>query len=346
MRFDTEIEGAGQAGSMGPAVEPLAGPEVRPQRRRAITVVTAAIAAMRIKQWTKNGLVLLALVFAHRLTDLGAVERAITAFFAFSLAASMIYIVNDIADREKDRIHPRKRFRPIASGRLPIPAAVVMALLCAAGAIALTYLLAARELAGQPDPFLRLGGSPALFALTLGGYVVMNLVYSSWLKHQVLWDVMIIAAGFVLRALAGAFAIPVPISPWFYLCTTFLALLLALGKRRAELTQLSDAASSHRKNLQDYNIVLLDQLMAVVVTSALITYSLYTFQGETTSHALMVTIPFVIFGTFRYMYLIYVKGDGDRPDELLYRDRQILGSVVLCVLVVMFVLYGLPLLQR
>lgn len=346
MRFDTEIEGAGQAAATGPIAESVAEPAVRPQQRGVFAVIFAAVAAMRIKQWTKNGLVLLALVFAHRLTNIGAVERALTAFFAFSLAASTIYIVNDIADREKDRVHPRKRYRPIASGRLPIPAATVTAILCAIGAIAFTYELTVRELASQPDPFLRLGGSPALFALTLGGYVVMNLAYSSWLKHQVLWDVFIIAAGFVLRALAGAFAIPVPISPWFYLCTTFLALLLALGKRRAELTQLSDAASSHRKNLQDYNIVLLDQLMAVVVTSALITYSLYTFQGEGTSHALMVTIPFVIFGTFRYMYLIYVKGDGDRPDELLYRDRQILGSVVLCVLVVMFVLYGLPLLRR
>lgn len=323
--------------------EPIVEPVETQEKRGVLTVVVAAVAAMRIKQWTKNGLVLLALVFAHRLTDLGAVERAITAFFAFSLAASTIYIVNDIADREKDRVHPRKRFRPIASGRLPLPGAVITALLCAAGAVVLTYVLTVRELSSQHDPFLAWGGSPVLFTLTLGGYVVMNLAYSGWLKHQVLWDVFIIAAGFVLRALAGAFAIPVPISPWFYLCTTFLALLLALGKRRAELVQLSDAASSHRKNLQDYNILLLDQLMAVVVTSALITYSLYTFQGLGTSHALMVTIPFVIFGTFRYLYLIYVKGDGDRPDELLYRDKQILGSVVLCVIVVMAVLYGLPL---
>lgn len=343
MRFDTQMEGAAQSSA---TTGPLAAPVERPRERGILAIVIAAIAAMRIKQWTKNGLVLLALVFAHRLTDAGAVGRAITAFFAFSLAASTIYIINDIADREKDRVHPRKRYRPIASGRLPVPAAVVMASLCAAGAVVLTYVLAVHELAGQPDPFLAIGGSPALFALTLGSYVVINIAYSSWLKHQVLWDVFIIAAGFVLRALAGAFAIPVPISPWFYLCTTFLALLLALGKRRAELTQLSDAAGSHRKNLQDYNVLLLDQLMAIVVTSALISYSLYTFQGEGTSHALMVTIPFVIFGTFRYLYLIYVKGDGDRPDELLYRDRQILGSVVLCVLVIMFVLYGYPMLHR
>jgi 4-hydroxybenzoate polyprenyltransferase len=306
----------------------------------------AAVRAMRPKQWTKSGLVLLALVFARRLTDLSSVERAVLAFFAFSLAASTIYIVNDIADREKDRLHPTKRRRPIASGQLTLPFAGATALLCAAGAVALTYVLAVRDLSGLPDPFLKWGGSPLLFAATLGGYVVMNLAYSIWLKHQVLWDVFIIAAGFVLRALAGAFAIPVPISPWFYLCTTFLALFLALGKRRAELVQLSAGAANHRRNLSEYTLQLLDQLMAVVVTCTLMSYSLYTFQGVDASHTLMLTIPFVVFGLFRYMYLIYVKGDGDQPDELLYRDKQILGAVVLCVLVIAGVLYGLPLLQR
>jgi 4-hydroxybenzoate polyprenyltransferase len=145
--------------------------------------------------------------------------------------------------------------------------------------------------------------------------------------------------------MAGAFAIPVPISPWFYLCTTFLALFLALGKRRAELVLLSDAAANTRSNLREYNLVLLDQLLAIVVTCVLITYSLYTFQGENASHALMITIPFVIFGVFRYLYLLYVKGEGERPDELLWRDRQILGSVVLCVVAVMVLLYGIPLLH-
>ena len=317
-----------------------------PPQRSFFGQFPAAVRAMRPKQWTKNGLVLLALVFARKLTDVPSVERAVLAFFAFSLAASTVYIINDIADREKDRLHPKKRRRPIASGQLSLPFAGVTALLCAAGATALTYVLAVRDLSGLPDPFLKWGGSPLLFSATLGGYVVMNLAYSTWLKHQVLWDVFIIAAGFVLRALAGAFAIPVPISPWFYLCTTFLALFLALGKRRAELVQLSAGAASHRRNLREYTLQLLDQLMAVVVTCTLMSYSLYTFQGVDASHALMLTIPFVVFGLFRYMYLIYVKGDGDQPDELLYRDKQILGAVVLCVLVIAGVLYGLPLLQR
>jgi 4-hydroxybenzoate polyprenyltransferase len=307
--------------------------------------IAAVIAAMRPKQWTKNGLVLLALIFARRLTDLGAVERTLIAFFAFSLAASAVYIFNDLVDREKDRLHPVKRNRPIASGRLSPTLAGIIAGLCLLGSAALTYQLAIGVLADLHDPFAPWGGSPALFTLTLVGYVAINVAYSLWLKHQVLWDVFVIAAGFVLRALAGAFAIPVPISPWFYLCTTFLALFLALGKRRAELVTLSEQAVAHRRNLREYNVLLLDQLLAVVVTSTLITYSLYTFQGEGASHALMITIPFVLFGVFRYLYLIYVRNDGDRPDEVLYRDRQILASVVLCVVAVLVLLYGVPLLQ-
>src|SRR5690348_2321548 len=284
----------------------------------------AAIAAMRPRQWSKNGLVLLALVFAHRLTDLAAVGRVLMAFFAFSLAASAVYIVNDITDREKDRVHPRKRLRPIASGRLSIPFAVVTALLCIAGASALTYVLAVQRLPGlaEPDPFAAWGGAPALFVATLAGYVVMNLTYSAWLKHQVLWDVFIIAAGFVLRAMAGAFAVPVKISPWFYLCTTFLALFLALGKRRAELVRLDAAAGEHRRNLREYTLL-----------------------ADGVSHSLMATIPFVVFGMFRYMYLIYVKGDGDSPDEVLWRDKQILGTVALCVIVILGLLYVVPALR-
>ena len=316
--------------------------------RSPLRQLAAAVAAMRPKQWTKNGLVLLALVFSRRLTDPGALWRALVAFAAFSLAASAVYILNDLADREKDRQHPRKRLRPIASGRLSMGAAAATAVLCLIGAAALTGALVTRGMAGlaPADPFAAWGGAPLLFAATLAGYVVINVAYSRWLKHQVLWDVFIVAAGFVLRALAGAFAVLVPISPWFYLATTFLALFLALGKRRAELLQLGEDAANHRAILRDYTLQLLDQLLAVVVTCTLITYSLYTFQGEGASHALMITIPFVLFGVFRYLYLIYVRGDGGQPDEVLWRDRQVLGAVVLCVLVVLALLYGVPLLRH
>jgi 4-hydroxybenzoate polyprenyltransferase len=301
---------------------------------------------MRPTQWSKNGLVLLALVFARQLMNLPAVGRVLLAFMAFSLAASAIYIINDIADHETDRIHPKKSLRPIASGRLSIPAANITAAICIVGSAGFTYWLVAKALPKVQDPFLFWGGAGRLFVATIASYFLLNIAYSFWLKHQVLWDIFIIAAGFVLRALAGAIAIPVPISPWFYLCTTFLALFLALGKRRAELVLLSDEAANHRKNLREYSVQLLDQLMSVVVTCTLITYCLYTFQGVNGDHALMATIPFVVFGVFRYLYLIYVKNEGSHPDELLYRDKQILGTVALCVLAILLILYGAPLLRN
>ncbi|MBF6589702.1 MAG: UbiA prenyltransferase family protein [Ktedonobacterales bacterium] len=305
-----------------------------------------AVRALRPTQWTKNGLVLLAALFARRMTDLPTLERILLAFFAFSLAASAIYVVNDLADREQDRTHPKKRFRPIASGHLSIRLAGIVAVLCALGAGVFTYALARREPTGAADSFTKWGGSATLFTAAIALYVVLNLAYSGWLKQYVLWDVFVIAAGFVLRALAGAFAASVPISPWFYLTTMFLALVLALGKRRAELVMLSGDATTHRANLRDYTLPLLDQLMSVMVTSTLITYSLYTFQSETSSHALMATIPFVLFGVFRYLYLVYVKARGDQPDELLWRDPQILGAVALCMVTVVGIIYGLPLIQR
>jgi 4-hydroxybenzoate polyprenyltransferase len=302
------------------------------------------LAALRPLQWTKNGLVLLALIFARRLTDPAAVGRVLLAVLAFCFAASAIYVLNDVADRRHDQLHPIKRLRPIASGRLGVRQALALSGGCAALAIAITLWLALVGLRGQPDPFDAWGGAPVLLVLTLLGYLGINVAYSFWLKHQALWDVFIIAAGFVLRALFGAFAIPVPISPWFYLATTFLALLLALGKRRAELLAVAEAGGNtgQRDILRRYNLQLLDQLLAVAVTCTLITYSLYTFQGEGASHVLMVTIPFVVFGVFRYLYLLYVHGDGERPDELLWRDRQILGSVVACVVVAIALLYVAP----
>jgi 4-hydroxybenzoate polyprenyltransferase len=327
------------------AIEVTSSPPERANRRGLLRQLPYTVVAMRPKQWTKNGLVLLALVFARKLMDGPAIERGLIAFLAFSFAASAVYIVNDLTDRENDRRHPTKRRRPIASGALGIPLATVTAIACLAAAGALVWYLVTYLMPGLADPFRAWGGAPLLFSATIAGYVGLNIAYSRWLKHQVLWDVFIIAAGFVLRALAGAFAVLVPISPWFYLTATFLALFLALGKRRAEILQLGPSASDHRKILQEYTLQLLDQLLAVVVTCALITYSLYTFQGENASHALMITIPIVLFGVFRYLYLIYVKGDGGQPDELLWRDKQILGAVVLCILTVLALLYGLPALR-
>ena len=308
----------------------------------AIADAHAAVRAMRISQWSKNGFVLLALIFARRLSDGTALGRTLIAFGTFCLASSAVYIINDLADRERDRMHPRKRLRPIASGQLSLRGAAITLTLCltlAAGLVAFLTLTAPPDLT---DPYRRWGGSQLLFALALISYVAINLTYSFWLKHLVIWDVFIIAAGFVLRALAGAFVIPVPISTWFYVCMTFLALFLALGKRRSELIRLTDQAAIHRQNLRQYSLGLLDQLIGIVVTAMLLTYCLYTFQGENSNHDLMLTIPVVLFGTFRYLYLMYARADGDQPDEVLWRDRQILGAVIVYAVFVVILLYAIP----
>lgn len=311
------------------------------KRPGPLASVVAAIRAMRPAQWTKNGFVLLALIFARRLSDTVALERTLVAFAAFCFAASAVYIVNDLADRQRDRIHPRKQLRPIASGALSRRGAAVTLALCLGLAIVLVAFLTLTTPHNATDPFQRWGGSSLLFALAMTSYVAINVAYSFWLKHIVIWDVFIIAAGFVLRALAGAFVIPVPISTWFYLCMTFLALFLALGKRRSELIRLDEQAGIHRQNLRQYSLALLDQLISVVVTSMLLTYCLYTFQGEN-NRPLLLTIPVVLFGTFRYLYLMYVRAEGDRPDEVLWRDPQILGTAVAYVLLVAVILYVLP----
>ena len=317
-------------------------PQVATRTPAPLAGVMAAVRAMRPAQWTKNGFVLLALVFARKLGDGDALGRTLLAFVAFCLAASAVYIINDLADRERDRTHPRKRLRPIASGALSGRGAAVTLVVCLAITVTLVSYLTLTAPPDAADPFRYWGGSPLLFALTMACYLAINVAYSVWLKHLVLWDILIIAAGFVLRALAGAFVIAVPISMWFYLCATFLALFLALGKRRSELIRLNEQAGAYRQNLRQYTLALLDQLIGIVVTSMLLTYSLYTFQGENSSHALMLTIPVVLFGTFRYLYLMYLRAEGDRPDELLWRDPQILGTVVVYALLVLFLLYILP----
>jgi len=318
-------------------------PDGRPANRLATGL--AALRAMRPTQWTKNGLVLLAAIFSRTVLDGPTALRVTIGFAAFCLAASGVYIVNDLADRHRDRLHPRKRFRPIASGALSPRVATWLAATLFAGAAALALWLALgglyHDLPHGPDPFGALGGGGWLFVAALVGYVALNLAYSAWLKHLALWDVFAIAAGFVLRALAGAFAAAVYISPWFYLCAIFLSLFLALGKRRAELLRITGApeTSGSRETVMLYTTQLLDQLIVLAVTCAVMAYSLYTFQGESSRHALIVTVPVVVFGVFRYLYLIYVRREGERPDELLYRDPQILGAVALWLLIVALELY-------
>jgi 4-hydroxybenzoate polyprenyltransferase len=194
----------------------------------------------------------------------------------------------------------------------------------------------------QTDIFASLGGANVLFALTVVTYILLMVLYSVWLKHIVLLDVFIIASGFFLRILAGAVVIPVMISPWLYLVTILLSLFLALSKRRHELVLLQGDASNHRQILKEYSLPLLDQLITVVIAATIMAYSLYTFQGPTGNHHLMITIPLVLYGMFRYLYLMHMRMEGGSPEEVLLRDRHMLGTVVLCTVLIIIVLYGLP----
>lgn len=320
-------------------------PDVQARPASKLGASWVAVRAMRPQQWTKNGLTLLAAVFSRTIFDGPTLTRVLIGFVAFCLAASGIYLVNDLADRERDRAHPVKRHRPIASGALDPRAAAWLAVALFAGAAALALWLLFgglyHDLPHKADPFAALGGGGLLFALALAAYVALNLAYSRWLKRLALWDVFAIAAGFVLRALAGAFAAAVYISPWFYLCAIFLSLFLALGKRRAELLRIAaePETSGARESVMLYTTQLLDQLIVLAVTSAVMAYSLYTFQGDVSHGRLIITVPVVLFGVCRYLYLIYVRREGERPDELLYRDPQILGAVALWLLIVALALY-------
>lgn len=300
----------------------------------------ALIGVMRPKQWTKNAFVFIGLIFSGQALHILSLERSIIAFFAFCLASSAIYILNDIGDLERDRQHPVKRFRPLASGRLPVSWAIALmcvVLFVCGGLVASLFALPVRS-----DLHAAWGGANVLFALTITGYILMNVLYNLRLKHVVLVDVFCIAIGFVLRTIGGTVVIPVSTSPWLYLVICFLSLFLAFGKRRQELVLLQDDASSHRKILKEYSIGMLDQMIMIVVACTLMAFSLYTIQGQTGHQHLIVTIPFVLYGMFRYLYLVYMRMEGGSPDEVLLRDKHILGSVLCCVVTIILVLYVLP----
>ena len=325
------------------------------------------IKGMRPRQWTKNLPIFVGIIFAGRLLNGMSLARAITAFVVFCLLSGATYLINDLADLEQDRIHPTKRFRPLASGRLSKGAAYigigVMLLLALAGTLFLITLPLpgshtiyhlvlglwpphAAVVAGHKvllsDAYTAYGGSGVLFALLAASYFALMLAYTFRLKHIVLLDIFAIAAGFVLRAMAGAVAVAVHISPWLYLCAILLSLFLVLGKRRQELLTLQHNAAAHRPILSEYTPQLLDQLILVVTSATIMAYSLYTFQGETGDRRLMVTIPFALYGIFRYLYLVYARGEGGSPEEVLLRDAHVRWSVVLCAITVALVLYVLP----
>jgi len=303
--------------------------------------IRAIIQSMRPRQWTKNLALFVGLIFAQQLFTLTSLERAFVAFVVFCLASSCIYIFNDLLDLERDRQHPTKSKRPLASGDLSISWAIVTIGILLLGCTGLTLLIFTIPIQ-QPYIFASFGGANVLFALTVVSYVTLMSLYSVRLKHIVLMDVFIIASGFVLRILAGAVVIPVMISPWLYLVTILLSLFLALSKRRHELVLLQDEASNHRQILKEYSLRLFDQLITIVIAAMIMAYSLYTLQGPTGNHRLMITIPLVLYGTFRYLYLMHIRMEGGSPEEVLLRDRHILGTVVMCTVLIIIVLYGLP----
>ncbi len=292
-------------------------------RMTVVSVVANVVAAMRPKQWTKNAVLFAGLVFAGKMADPELAGRVILAAVLFSAASGAVYLINDIKDVAADRLHPEKRSRPLASGRLTVPQA--------------WWASAALLTASLPAAWLL---SPS-FALLVLLYLAMMLAYSFHLKNLVILDVLIIAAGFVLRAVAGSAVAGVPISPWLYVCTSLLALFLGFGKRRQELILVEGRASSHRKTLEEYNSHLLDQLISIVTASTIIAYSLYSFFSETSlkTHYMMLTIPFVVYATFRYLYLIHTRDEGGSPEEVLLRDRPLLGTILLWGLSVVTIIY-------
>jgi len=267
--------------------------------------------ALRPRHWMRNGLVLVPLISSGHFLQPAAWMRSAIAFAAFSLMSSCVYLFNDVADRDHDRIHPRKRLRPIAAGRISRRQALALAAMLGAAAFLLAWQL----------------HSLATLA-ALAAYVVCNLAYSWGAKHMVITDIFLVASGFLLRVLVGAYAIAVYVSEWLFIVTLFLSLAISLVKRRAEVASLSGDAVHHRAVLGEYSILLLDQLIAISTAAGVFSYALYTFHSPH-SNSLMLTLPFFIYASFRYLYLAYQKGMGESPEEILLNDRPFQINLIL-----------------
>jgi len=295
----------------------------REDSRRPLAL--SLLISLRPGQWTKNLLVFAGLLFGRRLTEPVAVGRAGAAFAIFCLLSGVVYLINDVADRDIDRRHPLKARRPIASGALPMPAALTSALVLSVLGLAGAFAL------GLP------------FFGTSVAYLALLALYSVLLKHVVIIDVLTIAVGFVLRAVAGAVAVEVQISHWLLACTILLALFISLAKRRHELVLLATGAASHRPILGEYTPYLLDQMIAVVTSATLVTYVVYTVSPETAlkfgTPWLGLTVPFPLYGIFRYLYLVHQREGGGSPADLLLTDRPLLICVTLWALTVALLIY-------
>jgi 4-hydroxybenzoate polyprenyltransferase len=287
-------------------------------------LIRGIIKSLRPKQWTKNGFIFTALIFDVKLFQLEPLINTILGFILLCLISGTVYLINDLVDVEKDRQHPTKKNRPIASGQVPVKVAVATAVILSALCLPLSFLLNWR------------------FGLIALGYWLLQIAYSFILKNIVIVDVLTLAAGFVLRVAAGVVLVDAErFSPWLYVVTVLLALFLGLGKRRQEIVLLKGQAATTRTILNEYNLPYLDEMMAVVTAGTVMTYSLYTFFAPNlpTNHTMMLTIPFVIYGIFRYLYVIHVQGNGGAPDEVLLEDRPLQISIVLFITSVLIILY-------
>ncbi|GJQ53083.1 MAG: decaprenyl-phosphate phosphoribosyltransferase [Anaerolineaceae bacterium] len=289
-----------------------------------MSMLKALLKTMRLRQWTKNGFVFFALIFDKQLFLRESFLRTLAGFFLFCLISSAVYLFNDISDMEADRKHPEKKHRPIASGELSVSAAWGAAFALALISLSLGYLLA------------------PLFSVYLAAYLIINIIYSRWLKHVPILDVLFVSAGFVLRVGAGVTLITVErFSPWLYVITTLFSLYLGFGKRRAEISLLEQGAGSHRKVLDGYTLPLLDQFITIVSGMTIVTYALYTFFAENlpANHSMMLTIPFVVYGIFRYLQLIQTGHAAGAPDEVALKDRPLQITVALWMLTVLIIFY-------
>ena len=284
------------------------------------------IRTMRIRQWDKNGFVLVPLLFDVKLFQPTYLVSALIGFILLSFASSAVYIMNDLVDVEQDRAHPTKRNRPIPSGQLSRGVAIAAVIVIVMVVLPLAYLQ-------KPG-----------FAAVVAGYLALQVAYSFKLKHIVIIDVMALAAGFVLRVAAGVVLISAArFSPWLYLFTTMLALFLGFGKRRQEISQLQGEANNSRAILEQYSVALLDQMIVIVTANTVLTYALYTFSAEglPADHSMMLTVPFVVYGIFRYLYLVHVRGEGGAPDEVALKDRPIQATILLWGIVIVLILYAI-----
>ncbi|MGI6513293.1 MAG: decaprenyl-phosphate phosphoribosyltransferase [Syntrophomonadales bacterium] len=290
-----------------------------------VAKITAVLKLIRVRQWVKNLFVFAPLVFSLQLFNAAPCLQAVTAFFAFCLVSGSLYAMNDIIDLERDKHHPRKKNRPLPAGILTIPESAVIGALCLGFGFFMAFLL------------------DITVAVILFIYLLMNVYYSLWGKNIIVFDTMLIAIGFVLRVLAGAYAIAVRPSSWMLVATFFLALLLGLGKRYNELRVLEGDSANHRQVLEEYSEPFLRQLFAVASSATIVAYALYTMDHQVIAafqtENLVFTLPFVVFGVFRYLYLVFKHDLGGDPTEMVYRDRPLLLTVVLWGILVIALIY-------